>query len=242
MFPCPETAQATTSRPRLATWSSRPSLPEAEVEDDDDEDEDDERRGARRRSAEPGTTQDPLKLYVRQIGDGRLLTPAEERELARLQGRGRRGGQAAPHRVQPAPRHVDHAELRELRRAAARPDPGGQPRPHPRGREVRLQARLQALDVRDLVDPPVGHARDRRPGPHDPPARPRRRAGAQGRARPARPHAEAEPRPAARGDRGRERARPEARPRAARPRRGSRQPRDARRRRRLDLRATCSRT
>jgi RNA polymerase primary sigma factor len=29
------------------------------------------------------TTQDPLKLYVRQIGDGRLLTPAEERELAR---------------------------------------------------------------------------------------------------------------------------------------------------------------
>jgi RNA polymerase primary sigma factor len=34
---------------------------------------------------EPGdaATQDPLKLYVRQIGDGRLLTPAEERELAR---------------------------------------------------------------------------------------------------------------------------------------------------------------
>ena len=28
-------------------------------------------------------TQDPLKLYVRQIGDGRLLTAAEERELAR---------------------------------------------------------------------------------------------------------------------------------------------------------------
>jgi RNA polymerase primary sigma factor len=28
-------------------------------------------------------TEDPLKLYVRQIGDGRLLTPSEERELAR---------------------------------------------------------------------------------------------------------------------------------------------------------------
>jgi RNA polymerase primary sigma factor len=28
-------------------------------------------------------TADPLKLYVRQIGDGRLLTPTEERELAR---------------------------------------------------------------------------------------------------------------------------------------------------------------
>ena len=29
-----------------------------------------------------GPTQDPLKLYLRQIGDGRLLTPGEERELA----------------------------------------------------------------------------------------------------------------------------------------------------------------
>jgi RNA polymerase primary sigma factor len=28
-------------------------------------------------------TSDPLKLYIRQIGDGRLLTPGEERELAR---------------------------------------------------------------------------------------------------------------------------------------------------------------
>src|SRR5262245_55091263 len=28
-------------------------------------------------------TQDPLKRYVRQIGDGPLLTPQEERELAR---------------------------------------------------------------------------------------------------------------------------------------------------------------
>ena len=32
---------------------------------------------------EPVYTEDPLKLYVRQIGDGRLLTPSEERELAR---------------------------------------------------------------------------------------------------------------------------------------------------------------
>ena len=31
---------------------------------------------------------DPLKLYVRQIGDGRLLTPAQERELARLKDEG----------------------------------------------------------------------------------------------------------------------------------------------------------
>jgi RNA polymerase primary sigma factor len=32
---------------------------------------------------QPAATQDPLKLYVRQIGDGRLLTVTEERELAR---------------------------------------------------------------------------------------------------------------------------------------------------------------
>ncbi len=37
--------------------------------------------------AEP-QTQDPLKLYVRQIGDGPLLTPAQERELARLKDEG----------------------------------------------------------------------------------------------------------------------------------------------------------
>jgi RNA polymerase primary sigma factor len=33
-------------------------------------------------------TRDPLKLYVRQIGDGRLLTAAEERELARRKDQG----------------------------------------------------------------------------------------------------------------------------------------------------------
>jgi RNA polymerase primary sigma factor len=36
----------------------------------------------------PAPTQDPLKLYVRQIGDGRLLTAAEERELARRKDEG----------------------------------------------------------------------------------------------------------------------------------------------------------
>jgi RNA polymerase primary sigma factor len=60
------------------------SSPEVEDEDDDtvahlvavdDDVEVDEPAEA--------TTQDPLKLYVRQIGDGRLLTPVEERELAR---------------------------------------------------------------------------------------------------------------------------------------------------------------
>jgi len=38
--------------------------------------------------ATPAATQDPLKLYVRQIGDGPLLTRLEERELARLKDEG----------------------------------------------------------------------------------------------------------------------------------------------------------
>jgi RNA polymerase primary sigma factor len=38
--------------------------------------------------AKAEATQDPLKLYVRAIGDGPLLTPAEERELARRKDEG----------------------------------------------------------------------------------------------------------------------------------------------------------
>ena len=38
-----------------------------------------------------GQVQDPLKLYVRAIGDGRLLTAVEERELARLKDEGDEG-------------------------------------------------------------------------------------------------------------------------------------------------------
>jgi RNA polymerase primary sigma factor len=51
------------------------------VQDVETPDEDD-------RAEEAAPTQDPLKLYVRQIGDGRLLTATEERELARLKDEG----------------------------------------------------------------------------------------------------------------------------------------------------------
>jgi len=51
------------------------------VQDADQPDADD-------RAEEAAPTQDPLKLYVRQIGDGRLLTAGEERELARLKDEG----------------------------------------------------------------------------------------------------------------------------------------------------------
>jgi RNA polymerase primary sigma factor len=51
--------------------------PEAETE------EEEEPGNAKLSLDEQVAAADPLKLYVRQLGDGRLLTPAEERELAR---------------------------------------------------------------------------------------------------------------------------------------------------------------
>ena len=59
-------------------------------------------------------------------------------------------------------------------RSRPRPDPGGHARLEPRGREVRLAARLQVLDLRSLVDPPGGRAHEREPGEDDPPPAPRR--------------------------------------------------------------------
>ncbi len=83
--PLPETAlELSVAEPRLElvpaledeTETETEAVAEAEevVEEVDDDEEVPEA---------PEATQDPLKLYVRQIGDGRLLTPAEERELAR---------------------------------------------------------------------------------------------------------------------------------------------------------------
>ena len=63
-----------------------PDPVDAEEAEEEDEDEDDEPEKAV--ATTPAPTQDPLKLYVRQIGDGPLLTPAEERELARRKDEG----------------------------------------------------------------------------------------------------------------------------------------------------------
>jgi RNA polymerase primary sigma factor len=68
-LPDPDDEQVEESEPRLEL------LPAPEAVDDEPEEEVE--------PAAPEPTQDPLKLYVRQIGDGRLLTHAEERELAR---------------------------------------------------------------------------------------------------------------------------------------------------------------
>jgi RNA polymerase primary sigma factor len=57
-------------------------LPALDVADAPDEDEE-EPDNAVLSENDRLQSSDPLKLYVRQIGDGRLLTPSEERELAR---------------------------------------------------------------------------------------------------------------------------------------------------------------
>ena len=63
--------------PETAVPDAQVDAPEAEEDEDD--------KAERQAGA---TTQDPLKLYVRQIGDGPLLTPAEERDLARRKDEG----------------------------------------------------------------------------------------------------------------------------------------------------------
>jgi RNA polymerase primary sigma factor len=77
--------------PRLELVPEVEEVEETDVEEaedtaeaEDPEDADDDAAPAAKAEA----TQDPLKLYVRAIGDGPLLTPAEERELARRKDEG----------------------------------------------------------------------------------------------------------------------------------------------------------
>jgi len=75
---------ADAAEPRLELLPGLVRVEDAEAESDETEDADAEDAPAVAAEA----TQDPLKLYVRAIGDGRLLTPAEERELARRKDEG----------------------------------------------------------------------------------------------------------------------------------------------------------
>ena len=65
-----------------------PDPEDAEEAEEQDEEETDDDADEKPVVAVAAPTQDPLKLYVRQIGDGPLLTPAEERELARRKDEG----------------------------------------------------------------------------------------------------------------------------------------------------------
>jgi RNA polymerase primary sigma factor len=79
-----DTRFAMAQRPLPETEFDPPAEPHLELLPPAGETKPDEAEEAEEREeAEAGPTQDPLKLYVRQIGDGPLLTAAEERELAR---------------------------------------------------------------------------------------------------------------------------------------------------------------
>jgi RNA polymerase primary sigma factor len=83
--PLPEPApEVGDGEPRLEVVAE-PAEGAVEPEPDADEGAEEEQPELEQTEAHPA---DPLKLYVRQIGDGPLLTPAQERELARLKDAG----------------------------------------------------------------------------------------------------------------------------------------------------------
>src|SRR5215210_6172168 len=81
LLPEPPLNEPEPTEPHLELLPALDPVDEVAVETEDADD-------APEVDATPGPTQDPLKLYVRQIGDGRLLTPTEERELARRKDEG----------------------------------------------------------------------------------------------------------------------------------------------------------
>src|SRR3954466_16256921 len=99
MRPLPEGPSAPALEPRLELV---PEVEDAEAEEAEETEEeteaaesaDGEEEAAPTAKAE--ATQDPLKPYVRAIGDGPLLTPAEERELARRKADGEKEAKTQP--------------------------------------------------------------------------------------------------------------------------------------------------
>jgi RNA polymerase primary sigma factor len=93
MRPLPDVPSDPALEPRLELVPDVEEAEEAEAEEAEAEEpteagEPDDGEEDVPPAAKAEATQDPLKLYVRAIGDGPLLTPAEERELARRKDEG----------------------------------------------------------------------------------------------------------------------------------------------------------
>ena len=93
MRPLPDVPSDPALEPRLELVPDVDEVEETEVDEAEDAAEGEEPEDAdgdedAPPAAKAEATQDPLKLYVRAIGDGPLLTPAEERELARRKDEG----------------------------------------------------------------------------------------------------------------------------------------------------------
>ena len=125
---------------------------------------------------------------------------------------------------------VDRQEIHEPRASVPRPHPGRQHRPDEGGRQVRVPAWIQILDVRDVVDSSGDHACDRRPGPHDPYPGPHDRDDQQARAHRALPRSGAGSSADARRDRREDGYAGREGPQGAQDRQRAHQPGDADRR------------
>jgi RNA polymerase primary sigma factor len=91
MRPLPDLPSDPALEPRLELVAEVEEAEETEVEEADETAEVEEAEDGDDDAPPPvkvEATQDPLKLYVRAIGDGPLLTPPEERELARRKDEG----------------------------------------------------------------------------------------------------------------------------------------------------------
>ncbi len=85
MRPLPDVPSDPAVEPRLELVPEVDDAEETEAEEAEDAEDGEEDIPV---AVKAEATQDPLKLYVRAIGDGPLLTPAEERELARRKDEG----------------------------------------------------------------------------------------------------------------------------------------------------------
>ena len=190
--------------------------------------------------------QKELKVQVKTMAEELEETPEQLMRTLETISSGEiagRAGEEGAGRSQPPARRLDREEVHQPRAAVPRPDSGRQHRPDEGGRQVRVPPRLQVLDLRDVVDPPGDHPRDRRPGADDPHPGPHDRDDQQADSHLARAGAGARPRADLRRNR-----QADGHPGVARSARSSRSRRSRSRsrrrsaRRRIRILATSSRT
>ena len=100
------------------------------------------------------------RTAIAQIAAEVKLPIAEFRRVVQTVQRGEREfkpGQEGDGRSEPAARYCDCQEICEPRPAIPRPDPRRQYRADEGGRQIRIPARVQVLDLRHLVDPAGYH-------------------------------------------------------------------------------------
>ncbi len=132
-------------------------------------------RGRRRKTRPPSRRSGRSRTPAPEVPDRdrpRPPGPAQGRPVHHDRQEDQRPGQEGARRGQPPARRLHRQEVQQPRPPVPGPHPGRQHGPDEGRREVRVPARLQVLDLRDLVDPAGHHPGHRRPGPDDPHPRP----------------------------------------------------------------------